>query len=127
VADIDFKDSGVPEISRYEHRRKNHGVKAVLIEGYDPVTDTFLPFGVTTNPDGTSGLPTGTKNSATKIDDTTTAGVIYIGKAAVGSSAASAVWQIKKLDTNTLALDKTWADSGAFTQVWDNRASLSYS
>lgn len=59
---------------------------------------------------------------ATKIDTTTTVGVIYIGKAAIGSSSASAVWQIKKLDTNTLALDKKWADSGAFTQIWDNRA-----
>lgn len=63
---------------------------------------------------------------ATKIDTTTTAGVIYIGKAAIGSSSASAVWQIKKLDTNTLALDKKWADSGAFTQIWDNRTSLTY-
>lgn len=57
-----------------------------------------------------------------KIDTTTTAGVTYIGKAAPGSSAASAVWQIKKLDTNTLALDKTWAANGAFTQVWNDRA-----
>lgn len=63
----------------------------------------------------------------TKIDTTSTAGVIYIGKAAPGSSAASAVWQVKKLDTNTLALDKTWADSGAFTQIWGNRTSLTYS
>lgn len=57
-----------------------------------------------------------------KIDTTSTSGVTYIGKAAIGSSTASAVWQIKKLDTNTLALDKTWAGSGNFDNVWDNRA-----
>lgn len=81
----------------------------------------------------TSGLATSSKqdeiiNALTpsillsKIDTTTTAGVTYIGKAAPGSPAASAVWQIKKLDTNTLALDKTWAANGAFTQVWNDRA-----
>lgn len=67
-------------------------------------------------------IPTTSPILLSKIDTTTTAGVTYIGKAAPGSPAASAVWQIKKLDTNTLALDKTWADSGAFTQIWDNRA-----
>lgn len=67
-------------------------------------------------------IPTTSPILLSKIDTATTAGVTYIGKAAPGSSAASAVWQIKKLDTNTLALDKTWADGGAFTQIWDNRA-----
>jgi hypothetical protein len=70
----------------------------------------------------------GSVNYATKIDDTTTANVIYIGNAAIGSSGASAVWQIKKLNTASIALDKTWAaGSDAFTNVWDNRSSLSYS
>lgn len=69
-----------------------------------------------------------TPSYATKIDTTTTANVIYIGNAAIASSAASAVWQIKKLDTSTLALDKTWADGNDdFDNVWNNRASLTYS
>lgn len=45
---------------------------------------------------------------------------------APGSTASQAVWQIKKLDTNTLALDKTWAAGGASTQVWNDRAGLGY-
>lgn len=74
------------------------------------------------------GTSTSTPNYATKIDTTTTSGVTYIGKAAIASSAASAVWQIKKLDSNTLALDKTWADGNdSFDNVWNNRASLTYS
>lgn len=51
----------------------------------------------------------------------------YIGKAAIGSSTASAVWQVKRLDTTTL-LDVKWADGDAsFNNVYDNYASLSYS
>lgn len=68
-----------------------------------------------------------TPSYATKIDDTSTANVIYIGNAAIGSSGASAVWQIKKLDTSSLALDKTWADGNSdFDNVWNNRTSLTY-
>ena len=73
---------------------------------------------------GGSAIP----NYATKIDKTSTANAIYIGNAVIGSSGASAVWQIKKLDTSTLALDKTWADGDDdFNNVWNNRTSLSYS
>ena len=69
-----------------------------------------------------------TPNYATKIDTTSTTDNIYIGKAAIGSSGASAVWQIKKLNTATLALDKTWCDGDdLFDNEWDDRVSLSYS
>lgn len=59
---------------------------------------------------------------AVRLDDTTTADVTYIGKAAIGSTTSAAVWQIAKLDTAT-GLIKTWADGDAsFNNVWDNRA-----
>lgn len=64
---------------------------------------------------------------ATRIDDSTTANVTYIGKAPIASATSSAVWQITKLDTAS-GLIKTWADgNGSFDNVWDDRASLSYS
>lgn len=127
MSDVDFKNSGVPEINRYEHRRKNVGAKAVVPHGYNPTADTYIPFGVILNADGTYSMPTATKNLATKIDTTTTSGVTYIGKAAIGSTGAQPVWQIKKLDTNTISLDKTWADGNdSFDNVWDDRAGLSY-
>lgn len=72
-----------------------------------------------------------TTNYITKIDDTTTTDMIYIGKAALTGSAvatSSAVWQIKRLDSSSLALDKKWADGNdSFDNIWDNRASLTYS
>lgn len=68
--------------------------------------------------------------TVTKIDDTTTANVVYIGKAELTGAAistSSAVWQIKRLDTSSIALDKKWADGDAnYNNVWDDRASLTY-
>lgn len=71
----------------------------------------------------------GTTNYATKIDeDSVTSGIFYVGKAAIGSSGASAVWQIKKLNTTSIDLDKTWCDGDdSFNNVWNNRESLTYS
>lgn len=61
---------------------------------------------------------------ATRID-TSGGTTIYIGKAPIGSATSSAVWSIKKLDTSS-GVVITWADSGNFTQIWDNRSGLTY-
>ena len=84
-----------------------------------------IPAFVPVNPD--RSLPTASKPQAVRIDDQTTADTTYIGKASVGSLTSGAVWQIAKLDTSS-GLVKTWADGDAsFNNVWDNRASLTYS
>lgn len=51
--------------------------------------------------------------------------ISYIGKAVPGTATSSAAWQIARLDENT-NLDLLYADSGAFTQVYDDREALSY-
>jgi hypothetical protein len=87
---------------------------------------------VAVNEDGTpiplntvnGGLTTESVALATRIDDTADP-IIYIGKAVVGASEASAIWQIAKLDTSS-GLSKTWAGTAGFTQVWANRAGLTY-
>lgn len=78
------------------------------------------------SPDGVSWSRSGTQQ-AVIIDDTTTANTTYIGKAAIGSATSGAVWQIAKLDTSS-GMVKTWADGDSlFNNIWDDRASLSYS
>lgn len=59
------------------------------------------------------------------VDDTSTVGAMYVGKAAIGSSASSAVWQIKKIyDDST---PSQWADTNSnFDNSWTNRTSLTY-
>lgn len=71
-------------------------------------------------------VPTRDLPLAVQIDDATTVNAVYIGKANIGSSTSSAVWQIAKLDT-TSGLVKKWADGDAnFNNIFDNRASLTY-
>lgn len=82
-----------------------------------------------TNTDGTA-VGGSTTNYITKIDDTTTTDMVYVGKAALTGAAvatSSALWQIKRLDSSSLALDKKWADGNdSFDNIWDDRASLTY-
>lgn len=56
-------------------------------------------------------------------------GVTYIGKATPGTATNAAAWQIKKLDESASPdMVITWAAGvTTFSQVWDNRAGLSYS
>lgn len=64
---------------------------------------------------------------ALRMDDTTTTNVTYVGKAAIASATSAAVWHIFKID-ETSGTVITWADGDAnYDNVWDNRASLSYS
>lgn len=67
---------------------------------------------------------------ATRYDqDSSTPTFAYLGKASAGSATSAAVWQIQKLDFGVDGdVTVTWADGNArFDNVWDNRASLSYS
>jgi len=61
-----------------------------------------------------------------RLDDTTTSNMIYIGEAQPGTATSAASWRIKRLDL-TSGLIIQWAGSGAFSQIWDNRAALTYS
>lgn len=75
-----------------------------------------------TNPDGTPIAGT----YAVRLDDTTTASVTYVGKAAIASTTSASVWQVQKIDETT-GMVITWADGNSnFDNVWDNRASLTY-
>lgn len=53
----------------------------------------------------------------------------YLGEAIPGSSSADAVWRIKKLVFGTDGdVTTTFADgNAAFDNIWDDRASLTYS
>lgn len=64
------------------------------------------------------------------IDDVSTTGITYIGKATIGSSTSSAVWQIMRLDESgtPITLKKQYANgNNNFSSIYDNRTSLSYS
>jgi hypothetical protein len=77
--------------------------------------------------DVTVGAALVASKSYSKRVDTTNPVVTYIGDAIVGSSTSTACWKIMKIDTTTGAVI-TYADGNdLFDNVWDDRASLSYS
>ena len=65
----------------------------------------------------------------TLIDkEATTASIIYVGKAVPGTATSAASWQIQKIDKSTSNITVLLADGNTnYDNVWDNRASLSYS
>lgn len=60
--------------------------------------------------------------SITKIDDAGT--YKYIGEADPGTATATGAWSICRV--TAASGDLLYAAGGEFTQIWDNRASLSY-
>ena len=63
---------------------------------------------------------------ASIVDTTTTAGYTYICEAPPGTLTSDANWRISRLNQSTGQTE--WASGvGSFTQIADNRASLTYS
>ncbi len=71
---------------------------------------------------------TQTSSSLTLQMDEAGSGITYVGDAPIGSATSSAVWRIKRLDeSGDPELIIKWADGNAdFDNVWNNRASLTY-
>lgn len=54
--------------------------------------------------------------------------ITYIGKAAIGTATSAASWQIQKILVSGTVTSITYAGgTDNYDQIWDNRASLSYS
>lgn len=66
-------------------------------------------------------------NLATRVDEASST-ITYIGKAACGSGVASAVWQVQRMSISGNVTSTEWADGNDdFDNIWNDRASLSYS
>lgn len=63
---------------------------------------------------------------ATRLDEAS-AVITYVGIASPGSLPSNAVWQIKRLNSTTGLVVEFANGNSNFTNIWDNRASLSYS
>jgi hypothetical protein len=67
-------------------------------------------------------------STKTTITDQASSSVLYVGKADVGSLTSAPAWQIKKLTSSGGITTTQYADGNSnYDNVWDNRASLSYS
>lgn len=64
----------------------------------------------------------------TKLIDEPSSTVCYIGRASIGTATSESLWQIKRISVSGNITSVEWANGDdAFNQIWDNRASLSYS
>jgi len=96
----------------------------ILNRSYDKDLDLIAVETMEFDPSGAAKRKT-TGNLATRIVISGTD--IYVGKATIGSSTASAVWQVKKIDTASDVII-TWADGNdSFDNLMSNPASLTYS
>ena len=60
--------------------------------------------------------------------DTTTAGTTYIGESAPNTASSSALWRVYKVVVTASAVTVKFADGNdAFDNIYDDRASLTYS
>lgn len=65
----------------------------------------------------------------TKLLDQVTAELLYLGEAVPESLTNAAVWRIQRItfDDTGNVLEVRFANGGLFNQIWNNRASLTYS
>lgn len=61
-----------------------------------------------------------------EIIDVVSASVTYICEASPNAVSSVAIWRCRKLTTTGGVTVTTWADGGDFSQIADNRASLTY-
>lgn len=120
-------------------RPKTKNIKPSALYQYDSATDSFLAWEGDVNlqvggADVSSSNPLPITDATTIyppiIDTTTTANTVYFGFAPVGSSAStsSAIWRIMRMVESSGVYTFSFADGDTnFNNVWNNRASLSYS
>jgi hypothetical protein len=71
-------------------------------------------------------LPTEDKKYAIRLDEVSST-ISYVGESLPGTSTSAASWRVKKIDS-TSGVIVTWADGNTnLDNIWDNRASLTYS
>ncbi len=88
-------------------------------------TDRGYPIGNDADADGRRKLRVGSSDYALQVD--LQSGYLYLGQAAPGSLTSEAKWQIAKITYTSSSVVSQYADGeSTFSNVWDNRASLTY-
>lgn len=110
-----------PETSGYD---LSEGVFKVANYVWD--TDVLTWVRATQSAGGGGGSPTSTVKA--KKYDQASPTTLYIGEADPGSATSSSVWRVKKITFDGAGFPASidYAALGAATQIWDNRASLTY-
>lgn len=118
-----------PSIDLEEHRSKNLQAKAVVLHGYIPGSDEYVPITAVDNGDGTYSASSTGGSAASSI---ATASYYYIQKDTEGATYKyygymkdDGGWYIKRITIATNLAEFVKGTSG-YTSEWTNRASQTY-
>lgn len=105
-------------------KTKVHGVTTTNVSGKDSLDVNVTDISINATNDS---IETRSLAMKTALDEASTT-VTYVGEAATGTAANAALWRIKRLTQSGTVLMIEWADgNGNFDNIWDSRATLSYS
>lgn len=109
------------------HRDDNHIPTIGAVSSVNGITPVELYADPTTHALLTSSSSAAsTTLYALRLDEASST-ITYIGEADPGTATSSALWRIKKMNSAS-GLIITWADGNSdFDNVWDDRATLTYS
>jgi hypothetical protein len=97
-----------------------------LLCGYDQTNDAWVPIRVSASGSLTANVTESGTTYSTRTDIGATE--IYVGEAPPGTTEGANLWRIKKVTLVGGDPTKTeWANGGAFTASWTDRATESYS
>lgn len=108
--------------------KTKYSAQEILNQSFDEVYRTLVIQLL--GSDGVSLQRQNASNLALQLDYDGGTNPVYLGIAAPGSATSASTWQVRKLtfDGNNNITKMEYADgSPEFDQVWDDRASLSYS
>lgn len=117
MADKDTSNSNVPEMQRYEHRRKNVGAKAVVVHGYDANTDSYFPITAVNNGDGTYSI----KTSGSAADGHVVLAGTEVNQkddANYGDGVTSGVASVHSRKWNGSSYDRDWGQTQTKAYAW---------
>jgi hypothetical protein len=89
------------------------------------LVDRGLPVANDLDADGRRKLRVGSGDLALQVDDHTS--FLYLGQAAPGTLTSASKWQIVKFIFSGTLIESQYPNGDAgYTNVWDDRASLTY-
>lgn len=100
-----------------------HTEQAVLNSSFDETLGVLAILPLEYDPSGATKRKV-TGDLTSRI--VSSGGVSYIGEATLGSATSAAVWQVTKADTTTSPQTIKIAGTGAFDQIFDDYATLTY-
>ena len=109
-----LQNDQITELQNIEAELQAANISLVAIDANTDTIETKL-----------DNLETSKKARSLLVDEASPT-VTYVCEAAASSLTSAAVWRIKRITTSGSVVTVQWAAAGAYTQIANNRAALTY-